>query len=144
MLERLFNWLRVLRKSTPEGNQHNVDYPVTLLKAGVKIGVIEKGSYETPWFCSKVSGLIESDFNWMERATKFSRFLNELDDLDLPDEEVETRSAIAIQEMVTSWDELSAFDQQLSVKFFSGDIFQIGPAYFDEGFLEWRNGQQIS
>ena len=117
------------------------DFPEVLLCEGVEIGTFEKGGCQGPWLCCAVSGLRPQNRIWLEKTTEYIRL-----SFDLENEEDAVSEPIlekALQDRNLTHNDVERFDRKLFVRFASGDVFSIGPAYFDNGYLEWRNGAQV-
>jgi hypothetical protein len=140
MLEFISNLIRKISR-TPKPGIDIPDYPVELLLSGKVIGRFDKCGYETPWQSGRVIGLNYETVQWMENITKLSKILNEVEDWG----HAESEQAIekATNELQVGWADKERFDRQLSVRFASGDHFTLGIGYFENGWLEWRNGEPV-
>jgi hypothetical protein len=140
IIKRFFDLFFRKDKKTEAFRETGIDYPIALYLDGVEIAQLSRGSYDQPFFCCKVSGLDPFIENWMLSVTKYNRYFDEIE--DEADAIRDPKLDILQKSVGISYDDVDRF-YRLVVKFASGEKLKASPAYFDDGFLDFRPGEMV-
>ena len=118
--------------------------PLALVCEGRNLSHLGPGCYEHPWFTVPLKNPSEKHREWLADVTRFNAEMEALEDEELSDDEEQTIWDRRLAELGLTPVDLDIFSNRLCVHFSDGSVHRIGPTYYEDGDLRWRNGEALS
>ena len=117
--------------------------PVALIADGRQIARFGAGTYEFPWFTAPLLDLSQKHRAWLSDVTQFRADMDAADNDEMDDAAADALWFRRLAELGLKNGDLDIFNA-LSVAFTDGSVHRIGPAYYEDGDLRWRNGEDLT